>query len=374
MSSAEKIRAVWPELPEPAVWADHLAQSHARNWHTNYGPVNAQFEERLLADYGRSDECVVTACNATSALSACLISEGIRGPVLCPAFTFQATAGAILGANCTPLIVDVDPVTGAVPAHVMQAALTETGARAAMLISPYGIATDFTEHACVCADMGVLLIIDNAAGLGIDRSDPRMGASGPHVREVYSLHATKPFGIGEGGAIFAPAEAETRLRSAMNFGQLTHTRDGAEARPLWGINGKMSEVAAAVGLAVADSMRQRVMARQSMARRWRNALDQVSVPHFCTEPARSPWQCFPILLQSEASVLELESAADARGIELRRYYAPSLGDCGGMPRYGDCAVAHDLCRRAIVLPVRSFMPEDAQDALIADVIGCLPNE
>ena len=62
-----------------------------------------------------------------------------------------------------------------------------------MLVAPYGISTDFQPQSDVCQAHGARLVIDNAAGLGIARQtfDPA-----PHVDEVYSLHATKPFGIG----------------------------------------------------------------------------------------------------------------------------------------------------------------------------------
>ena len=101
-----------------------------------------------------------------------------------------------------------------------------------------------------------LLIIDNAAGLGVARGQSALSGKNEAVREVFSLHATKPFGIGEGCAIFAPYSKVPSLRAAMNFGLQSHSANGEVQRPYWGINGKMSEVHAAIGLAVADGMAQ----------------------------------------------------------------------------------------------------------------------
>ncbi len=371
MVSRMNTRTVAPELPDSSDWLPYLRPAIEQNWYTNYGPVNTRFEARLEQLYAASDEAVVSATNATAALSACLIAEAISGQVICPAFTFQATAAAILGANCSPFIVDVDPVTGVVAPEMLEAAFKKSNARAAIVLAPYGITTDFHEHEKICSELGKLLIIDNAAGLGVTRAGKSFNGEGGVVREVYSLHATKPFGIGEGAAIFAPTSKAASLRAAMNFGIQTHTGSGALCPPYWGINGKMSEFHAAIGLAVADRMADRVVARQEMALRWIENLQDSPVTIFHTAVENTPWQVFPIILPSEGHVLKCVEAANNRGIELRRYYAPSLGACRGMPSLGACPNAQRLAERVLVLPIRSYMPKDAQMALISEIKKCL---
>jgi dTDP-4-amino-4,6-dideoxygalactose transaminase len=360
-----RIRAVKPELPETTEWLKYLSPALEANWFTNFGPVNAQFEARLFALYGCAGEEVVTSVNATAGLSACLIAENISGPVLCPAFTFQATAAAILSANCKPVIIDVHPSSGVVEPEVLEASLRITGARAALVIAPYGIKTDFRQHAEICQTHNCLLVIDNAAGLGIARQDTFAAESRDVVREVYSLHATKPFGIGEGCAIFAPKVKAPALRAAMNFGLQTHTATGTQQGPYWGINGKMSEFQAAIGLAVGDTMAARVAGRQKMARAWMDAFADAPVMPFCNRPQDASWQVFPVLTRSEDHLLAIMDLANQQGIELRRYYAPSLGACSGMQNLGACPNAQSLAERALVFPIRSNMPEDAQAELIS---------
>jgi len=364
-------RLVFPEIPAPSEWLPYLQPALDANWHTNFGPVCRQFEQRLKTLYGRSGEGVVAVSNATSGLSACLIAARISGPVLCPAFTFQATAAAILGASCTPVIVDCEKEQGIIPPELLEAGLKSSGARAAIVVAPYGIATDFREHAEICASHGALLIIDNAAGLGIDRSSPQTSAAGDNVREVFSLHATKPFGIGEGGAIFAPEDACKPIEAAVNFGLATHTATGTNKGPYWGINGKMPEMAAAVGLAVADKMATRVAARQDMASNWFAALEPFSIGLFTKSPLSSPWQCFPIIMPDEDKRDRFMALAADNDFEFRKYYHPSLGDCTGMQHSGPCPNASMLSARSVVLPMRSFMPKPEQDRIIDKVIHCL---
>ena len=361
-------RAVLPELPEPSAWLPYLDDTKHLNWHTNFGPLVRRFEAVLQDTFGVGDEVAVSASNATSALSACLIAHRVRGPVICPAFTFQATACAILGAGCQPVVVDVDAVTGIVTPEMLDKALTLTAAKAAILVAPYGITADFRAHAAVCLAHGARLIIDNAAGLGVDRNsvDPA-----PHVDEVYSLHATKPFGIGEGGVIFTAPEHEGALRSAMNFGLLTHTANGQDQAAYWGVNGKLTEVGAAIGLAVAATMADRVRARQAMAAEWIGALQGFDATLYCTQAELSSWQVFPLIMPDEAALLRFLALMAAERIELRRYYSPSLGGCGGMRALDACLNAEFLAARAVVLPVRSFMTAAERRDLMAVTKTCL---
>ena len=220
-----------PEVPSPTQWLDYLKPALDANWYTDFGPLNTRFENRLAELYGQSGERVVTSSKATSGLSACLIAEAISGPVLCPAFTFQATAASILGANCTPVIIDVDAVSGIVTPAALEAGFEKTGAQAAIVLAPYGITTNFHAHEAICRKMGKLLIIDNAAGLGVARNYLAFSGEGDAVREVYSLHATKPFGIGEVCAIFAPESKVPSLRAGMNFGLQTHSATGDPQAP-----------------------------------------------------------------------------------------------------------------------------------------------
>ena len=363
------VRNVLPELPEQDKWLHFAQPSIEANWHTNFGPVNALFEERLENLYGFAGEKVVTASSATSGLTACLISEEISGPVLCPAFTFQATASAIMAANCYPVIIDVSLQNGVIDPYALEAGIRKCNAKAVVVVIPYGIRVDLRAHAAVCQQLGVLLVIDNAAGLGVDRKP-----TFPYedvVREVFSLHATKPFGIGEGCAIFAPVSKSQRIRAALNFGLSSHTHSGDQKPPFWGINGKMSELHAAVGLGVAMSISQRVRGRQKMVRNWVDSLGDCPVTLFNSSPNEAPWQVFPILLETQYHIKATIELAKKKGIELRQYYSPSLGDCAVLKKIGICLNARTLAARALALPVRSFMSETEQDDLIKSIKECI---
>jgi dTDP-4-amino-4,6-dideoxygalactose transaminase len=281
---------VRPDMPEPADWLPYLRDSYARRWYTNFGPAATRFEAALTAQFGETDDAFVAASSATSALAACFIAEGVRGTVLVPAFTFPASAAAVQMAGAEPALVDVDPASWACDIASLERGLDRTGAAAAMLVAPFGITQDFSRHVALCEARGVVAVVDNAAGLG-GGGRARRALRGT-AYEVYSLHATKPFALGEGGAIQCPEGRADQVRSALNFG-LPWSADRPGGR---GINGKMPEVSAAVGMAVLADYADTLVARRRQARRYIEMMARLRGVTVHRGLGGLPWQVFPCLM------------------------------------------------------------------------------
>jgi dTDP-4-amino-4,6-dideoxygalactose transaminase len=350
-----------PAVPEPAQWLPYLQESYDKNWFSNFGPVAARFENALAAHFGEPGDAFVATSSATAALAACLIAEQVSGIVLVPAFTFPASAAAVRMAGAEPMLVDVDPATWACDAQKLDRALDRTNAEAVMLVAPFGIAQDFSEHVAMCRRRGVTVLVDNAAGLG----------GGPRARralrgtayEIYSLHATKPFAIGEGGAIQTTADRVDALRAAINFGFPWRP----EHRRQRGINGKMAEFAAAVGMAVLAGYDDVLVSRRASAQRYIDLFARfcdIEIRHGMTE---TPWQVFPCLMPTPHAAAEFVAEAGRRGLELRRYYRPSLTQWDRIASAVDCSTADTLAERMVCLPVYSR----ATEAEIAEIHGII---
>jgi len=202
-------------------------------------------------------------------------------------------------------------------------------------------------------------VIDDAAGLGVGRDLPERD---PWVFEAYSLHATKPFGIGEGGVIFAHRDVEERLRRAINFGL---PNPDANLEPTWGINGKMAEFQAAVGLAVADSFAGQLARRRVVAARYAAVMATFPDVVCRREVTDGAWQFFPLLLPDAITADRFEAETRTRGMEIRRYYAPSLSRFRDLPRFGECPVSEDLAGRMCCVPVYP----DATDGEIDEMVS-----
>lgn len=216
-----------PLLASASRIAPYLKRLDENRYYSNVGPLVLEFEKRLSEKF--QTPCVTTS-SATTGITACLLALNLpKGSlVACPSWTFVATAAAIISAGHIPYFVDADKKTwlmGTLPKHIS----------AAVFVLPFGSPVDFTlldEY----SDK-VSIIIDAAAGFDSVRSCK--------CPVVISTHATKTFGTGEGGIVLSPDESFLKaIRTISNFGLPDVKRIG--------INAKMSEYAAAVGLSELD--------------------------------------------------------------------------------------------------------------------------
>jgi dTDP-4-amino-4,6-dideoxygalactose transaminase len=353
---------VRPNLPSPAAWSSLVAETYASRWFSNFGPLSVRLERALGAAFSSEEGACVLTCNATAGLAACLISHGISGSVLVPAFTFPASASAVRMAGAKPLLVDVDRQTWAMSAAVLDETLCTTAAPAVMLVAPFGISQDFHEHIEICRRHNALLVIDNAAGLGVPRQHVE---NTPGVLEVYSMHATKPFAVGEGGVIFTNKAQEEIVRATLNFGLRAPYRVHG---PQWGINGKMSEFHAAIGLAQMECYKLHGQARQRVVTRYVDALSKLPDLTYPLDGSRSPWQFFPVLLPSVTAAMRMIARAAESGLEIRNYYRPSLSVWPGMDCAHPCPVSEELSGRMCCLPVYSDASEAERDEMLEIVL------
>lgn len=360
-----KFPIIRPDLPPVQDWAGILEEAYRSRRFSNFGPLSRRLECWFAAEWGdHTTQCVLTS-SGTAAIAAPLIARGISGRVLLPAFTFAATLSAIKMAGATPVLMDVCEANWRVSADALDHAFAATGAQAAIVLCPFGLRSDFSAHARIASKYDATLIIDNAAGLGVARS-PLESAS--HVFEAYSLHATKPFAVGEGGLIFANQSSETSLRMAINFG-LPAVAD--QALPTWGINGKLSEFHAAIGLGVASSFKTHLRARRAMVTRYIKALVDFPEAAICPQPLDGAWQFFPILLPNQETADAFQDRTRLLGMEIRRYYRPSLSSHLAVERVDQCVVSQDLSQRMCCVPVYSNASEAEADEMVAIVVSAL---
>jgi dTDP-4-amino-4,6-dideoxygalactose transaminase len=354
-------RSVVPDLPALSQYLPLLEEMAASGWYSNFGPLVRRLESGLQGTLGTAAETCVTCCNATAGLSAALLTTGRTDQVLLPAFTFAASLGAVRAAGMTPVVIDVDPQNWILGGDSLDRALKETGARLVMLVTPFGIQRNWERELAICRARGAAVVIDNASGLGC----PRLAhCFTEEVFEVFSMHTTKPFAVGEGGAIFTHSSHDANLRSVLNFGLDSHSR---LTGPCWGFNGKMSELHAAIGIAQLNRFRDIVSHRQAFAAVYRDRIAQYPEVVCPQDMHASPWQFFPTLLPSMVIAERFIEAAAAVGVEIRRYYRPSLSRWRSTRCFGACPVAEDLSNRMCVLPVRGC-ESPSEIAQIADLV------
>src|SRR5262249_12634043 len=141
--------------------------------------------------------------------------------------------------------------------------------------------------------------------------------------------------------------------------------------PAWGFNGKMSEFHAAVGLAQLDRFDDVIARRRAFAAAYRQRLARYPGLVCPQDMNAATWQCFPVLLPSGTAAERFIEAAAATGLEIRRYYRPSLSRWPATPCFEPCPVAEDLADRVCVLPVRALPPGSERDEIIELVLAAL---
>lgn len=330
--------------------------------------------ERLAAYLG-GDLQVVPVANATLALMLalrCLIGESPRGSfVAVPSFTFPATAQAICWNGLHPLWVDVEDAGWHLDPDALESALEQHGSDVAAVIacSTFGSAPTCTQSSRwrrACAHAGVPLLIDSAAGFGsVDENGERIGRNG--TAEVFSFHATKPFSIGEGGAITTrDLELASRLTAFANFGfDERHTVISP-----FGLNAKMSEIQAATGLAQLDRFDELLEARRSAAASLRGPLERAGF-RFQAGADGSSWQFVPVLAPSAAVRRAALAGAPSHGIELRTYHEP----LHAMPAFdrgrvsGSLPVTEHLAAHSLSLPLATDLSASELERLEQLLVG-----
>jgi dTDP-4-amino-4,6-dideoxygalactose transaminase len=355
--------AIRPSFPPVEEWIRFCEPAYDRRWFSNFGPVLEKFEAELTRSICHEEESITCANSATSGLAAVLIALGVRGPVTVPAFTFPATASAVLMAGAEPMILDVELESWALSASLLEKFLGTQSCDAVVLVAPFGLKRDFSRHLEICRGRGIPVVIDNAAGL----SEMGSPLSEENHFEVYSLHATKPFPIGEGGAIRSHASQSSALRRALNFGL-----EAGRAQPgAWGINGKLPEISAAIGRAVLRNFAEVLARRRSAAGRYIELLRHYEGLRFPTDPSLSSWQVFPVRISSAEAAESFVEKAARRGLQIRWSYKPTADHWPRTRKPAPCPNGETLSEQIVTLPIYSDMTAEEQTAILEIVAETL---
>jgi len=248
-----------PLLPALDSFRDRLGEIWEAGWLTNAGEQHERLT-RAIRDYLRVPE-VSLFNNGTIALLAAMRTLGIRGEVITTPFTFPATPHAITWSGASPVFADIDPIRLTLdPARVEDAITART--TGILAVHVYGIPCDVAGLQAVADRHGLKLVYDAAHAFGASINGVGIGNFGDV--SMFSFHATKLFHSAEGGALTCgSAERRLAIDQVKNFGILNQEQVG----PV-GINGKMTELQAALGLAVLDCVPQELRRRQAIIERY----------------------------------------------------------------------------------------------------------
>jgi dTDP-4-amino-4,6-dideoxygalactose transaminase len=293
------------------------------------------------------------------------------GEVIIPSFTFLAAPAAIAWNNLRPVFIDVDPrTTNVVPQQVRAAITPRTVAIAAC--HNFGNPCDVPALEAVAAEHGLPLVIDSAHGFGASVHGRPVGAGG--TAQVFSLSPTKLLVAGEGGIVATDCDCLAHfVRLGREYGN-----DGSYDALFPGVNGRMPELSAAMGLASLDILDRVSARRNQLADLYRKELSELPGIGFVEIAAgsRSSYKDFSITVDPTRFGMSrdaLRRALASRGIETRAYYDPPCHRQVAFEHFHDrmrsLPVTEMLAARSVALPMGGHVDE----AIVAEVCETIAN-
>lgn len=361
---------VRPLLPPLEAIYDRLEHAMSTGQLTNNGRYVRELEGELADYFGVKHAMAVS--NATLGLMILdkALAEGAVGDeIIMPSFTFSATAHAAVWAGLQPVFADILADTYTLdPASVARLITDRTVG--IMGVHIYGHPCEIVELQAVADEHGFPLVFDAAHAFGSRYREQRVGRFG--LAEVFSFHATKIFPVGEGGVITTDDDAlAARLRLWRTFGD-----PGTENTQLPGLNAKMQEFNALIGLENLHVVDRHVEHRRAIAGVIQTELAKVPGLTFQTQRSYiySNYQNLSLVINEQAFGLDRDQLFEVLKVEnvnARKYFYPPLhrhdAYVGG-PGVTGCAqpVTEHISDRVLCLPIYSDMSESsAKDLCIA---------
>ena len=303
-------------LPPIDEYNKQVQRAWDNQWLTNRGELALELEEKLKNHLKVSNIIITT--NGTIPLQIALKLLGNGGEIITTPFSYIATTAAIVWENCTPVFVDIHPEYFTIDETKIEAAITDKTS-AILATHVFGNPCDVEAIEAIAKKHNLKVIYDAAHCFGVTYCNKSIFDYGDI--STCSFHATKLFHTGEGGAMFTnDLDLQHQLFYSHNFGH-----NGPHAFHGVGINAKMTELQAAMGLAILPYMHEILKQRKETVDYYNANLDFSKLKKITIrENTEWNYSYYPIIFQSEAQLLRVEKVLNDNQIMPRRYFYPSL--------------------------------------------------
>lgn len=357
-----------PYLPSREKLDKYIDGIYERQWLTNNGQLVQELTQRLEAYLGVENLLLVS--NGTLALQIAYRALGVSNATpgaqpeaITTPFTFIATASSLKWDGVQPVFADIDPNTWCLNPANIEAAITPN-TRAIVPVHVFGNACDVETIEAIGQKHNLKVIYDASHAFGVNYKGESLLKHGDAA--TLSFHATKLFHTGEGGAIlFKRKEDLERAKKMINFG-IT----GPESIEELGINAKMNELQAAMGLCVLDEIEQISADRQAVTGTYNHFLDGKLQKQRIQAGASYNHAYYPVALENKAKVIELMSSLRDSGVLARRYFYPSLDSVSALEATSTaCSESRKLAERIVCLPIYSGLNAEEIEMISKKVSG-----
>ncbi|MBU6234817.1 MAG: DegT/DnrJ/EryC1/StrS aminotransferase family protein [Alphaproteobacteria bacterium] len=330
------------------------------------GPEVKQLEDGLKQFCGAKH--AIACSNGTDAIGLCLMALKVRpgDAILCPSFTFAATAEVIAWLGATPVFCDINPDTFNIDIASMKAGLEtaqQKGLRAVGVISVdlFGLPADYDAIEAFCKDNGLWLVCDSAQGFGGTYKGRTTGTIGTFT--TTSFFPAKPLGCyGDGGAIFTESDEMAALLQSLRFhGKGNDKYDNVRI----GMNARLDTLQAGILLEKLAIYADEIDARNKVAEAYTAQLGDVAKAPHVPAQSRSIWAQYTLTLPEGTDRNALAAALKDKGIPSAVYYPKPLHQQTAYNKYpvagNGLPVCENLAARVISLPMHPYLTGEQID-------------
>ena len=349
-------------LPDKGKYKKYIDRIYDAGWLTNNGPLVRELEQRLQEYLGVKH--LILVANGSLALQLAYKALALKGEVVTTPFSFVATTSTLSWEGLKPVFADIEPSSFNIDPMDIERKLT--GQTSALVpVHVFGNPCDIDAIQSIADEHNLKVIYDAAHAFGVKYK----GQSVLNFGDISTLsfHATKLFHTIEGGAIVTnDDELANKARLLMNFG-IT----GPTSIESLGINAKMNEFEAAMGLCVLDEIEQINEQREDIWQVYQQALaGLVEFQQFNTN-ATNNYAYAPVLFESEQLLLNVEKILKNNQVIPRRYFHPSLDTLDYLQATQVCKKSRDIANRILCLPMYTGLVREEQLNIINMVKTCL---
>lgn len=351
-------------LPDKEKYQKYLDIIYTNGWVTNNGPLVQELEIRLARFLGV--ENLILVSNGTVALEIAYRTLEIKNFAITTPFSFVATTSSLVTNGLLPIFADIDPHTLNIDPKNIEKLITPNTS-AIVPVHVFGNACDVESIEAIANKYRLKVIYDAAHAFGVNYKGKSILNYGDI--STLSFHATKLFHTIEGGALIIndPALVE-KARYLINFGI-----QNTESIPELGTNAKMNEFEAAMGLCILDDIEMIEHKRKTVYTVYAQELNGLANFQELTLHATQNYSYFPIVLQSEHQLHEVQHALQEQNIFPRRYFYPSLDTLHYIEPKQYCPISRDIASRILCLPIYPELSMGDQARIIRIIKGALQN-
>lgn len=346
-----------PFIPEYEEYINKIKIIWDTNHLTNYGPLEKQLIKNLSIFLEVEDLCLLNNC--TNGLLTCLSDFDSNDEIITTPFSFVATTSSIIWSKLKPVFCDIDPEYLFIDIAKIEEKITSK-TKAILATHIYGNTGDLEKLEELCKTKNIKLIFDAAHAFGVKYNGKPILEYGDY--SVLSFHATKVYHTIEGGAIYAKNKEDLeRMKLKTNFGFKNFQINEI------GINSKMSEFNAAMGLCCLEKIESIIEARKKICLFYDSIIRFKNIKRIkINEKLGWNYSYYPVIFDSESKVLNVIKSMNEKNIFPRRYFYPSL-NLIKFTNNCEMPVSEDISKRILCLPLYYGLNEHE----VEKIVNCL---